>query len=85
VYQAINSIVDGTTYETSFQVVSRTQGNVKINVAGSTGTARESAATYTEDISGGATPAVCGCLGGSLFSGTVDNVSIKEKNKVYLR
>lgn len=66
------ALVPGVTYKTSF-AGTRSAGSVKINVGGTTGTARSTNATFTEDIVAGSTGILS--FDGTGFSGTIDTVT----------
>ena len=77
------NIVEGKTYRVTFTVVSITSGQVRVELGGgqaaSRGTWRTAAGTYTEILTASQTSyAVKSGDTGNEFTGTVDNVSIKE-------
>jgi len=77
------NIVEGKTYRVTFTVVSITSGQVRVELGGgqaaSRGTWRTAAGTYTEILTASSTSyAVKSGDTGNEFTGTVDNVSIKE-------
>ena len=71
-------LVDGKVYKVTFDVVSHSAGNVRVNVGGNTsGTYRSSTGTFTEYLVCDNT-AVFYVQADSSFNGSIDNVSVKE-------
>lgn len=68
-------LVQGQAYLVTYDAT-RSAGSVTVNVGGTAGTARSSAATFTEVIIAGSTQTLSFTTSG--FTGTVDNVVIKE-------
>ncbi|GEM_PF-1953119 len=69
------TLVEGKTYSCTF-TITRSAGDVTLSIGGTDGTARDADGTYTENIVCGSTQTVKFAANG--FTGTVDNVSIKE-------
>ena len=69
------TLIDGKTYSCTF-TITRSAGDITLSVGGTDGTVRNASGTYTENIVCGSTQAIKFATSG--FTGTVDNVSIKE-------
>lgn len=72
------SLVNGTNYTASFQIVSRSAGDCKLDIGGKYATALQTAAgTYTVNFTANATEIlnISVIAGASGFSGSIDNVS----------
>jgi len=70
------SLTEGTLYAVTFTIPLRTGGSVTPSLGGTAGTARSSAATYTEVIVAGSTAPIE--FTGTAYIGTIDDVSVKE-------
>lgn len=68
-------LVNGQAYLVTYDAT-RSAGSVTVNVGGTAGTARSSTATFAEVIIAGSTQAISFTTSG--FTGTIDNVVIKE-------
>lgn len=68
-------LVQGQAYLVTFDAT-RSAGSVTLSLGGTAGTARSTSATFAEVILAGATQAIS--FGTSGFTGTIDNVTIKE-------
>lgn len=68
-------LVQGQAYLVTYDAT-RSAGSVTVNVGGTAGTARSSSATFTEVIIAGSTQTISFTTSG--FTGTIDNVTIKE-------
>lgn len=66
-------IIEGQSYYVTF-TATRSAGSVTVNVGGTAGSARSSAATFSEMIIAGSTQAISFTTSG--FTGTIDNVTI---------
>lgn len=69
------TLAQGKVYEVVY-TITRTAGSVIVSVGGTNGTSRSAAGTYTETIIAGSTQAIA--VTGSGFTGTIDNLSIRE-------
>lgn len=72
-------LVQGQAYLVTFDAT-RSAGSVTLSLGGTAGTARSTAATFSEAIIAGSTQAIS--FGTSGFTGTIDNVVIKEAPSV---
>lgn len=70
------TLVAGTTYTTTYTVLTASAGSVTLSIGGTAGTARTTPGIYTETIIAGATQVIA--LTGAGFTGTIDNVSIND-------
>lgn len=73
------NLVPGRTYTVVFDAT-RSAGSVTVNVGGTAGTARSSAATFTENVVAGSDGTITFTTSG--FTGTLDNVTVKETGYV---
>jgi len=73
----VGGLLEGETYTVSFEITAVTAGTVTPGIGGTSGTARSTVATYTEDIVAGAGGTIT--LTASVdFVGSVDDVSVKK-------
>lgn len=68
------TLIEGYTYTITFTVTAFTAGTITPNVGGTAGTARGSAATFTETIVAGSTQTLEFTTSG--FTGSIDNVTV---------
>lgn len=69
------TLVEGKVYSVIY-TITRSAGSITLSLGGVSGTSRNSSGTYTETIIAGATQTIS--FGTSGFTGTVDDVSIRE-------
>lgn len=69
------SLVQGKAYSIGY-TITRSAGSITLSVGGTAGTARSASGTYSETIIAGSTQTIS--FGTSGFTGTVDNVSVRD-------
>lgn len=75
------TLIEGKTYSCTF-TITRSAGDITLSLGGTEGTVRNASGTYTENIICGSTQTIKFATSG--FTGTVDNVSIKEVGGVQI-
>jgi len=73
--QTLSDTVKNQTYKTVFTVAVRAAGTVTLNIGGTDGTSRSSAATFTEYLADAGSSEVIGLQADGDFIGSIDNVS----------
>ncbi len=69
------TLIEGKSYSVKY-TITRSAGTITLSVGGTAGTARSASGTYSETIIAGSTQTIS--FGTSGFTGTVDNVSIRD-------
>ncbi len=69
-------LIEGQAYLITYTVATVSAGTITVSIGGTAGTARSTAATFSETIIAGSTQAISFATSG--FTGTIDNVSVKS-------